>query len=104
MKYIAPLHYTPEETVDLAAVKVGMRLEVHMRTGKHTGREFYFTVCKISEDCLHDSCFVLNKADLIKGMAELRDRDYKPAYSMVKGEGAGQYTFDLQKDSQLAML
>ena len=79
MKYIAPLHYTPEETVNLTAVKVGMRLEVHMRTGKHAGREFYFTVCKISDDRLHDSCFELNKADLIKGMAELRNRDFTPS-------------------------
>ena len=106
-----------------------------MRTGKHAGREFYFTVCKISDDRLHDSCFELNKADLIKGMAELRNRDFTPSlkstleaaldgkatrqdviaaidaelaadpepFDMVEGEGAGQYTFDTPKDSQLAM-
>ena len=78
-KYEAPTHYEPAETVALENVTVGMPLEVHMRTGKYTGREFYFTVKYIYTDHLDDGIFHLLKRDLVKGNAELRNRDYKPA-------------------------
>jgi len=41
MKYAAPTHYQPFETISLDDVKPGMRLEIHMRTGTHAGKEFY---------------------------------------------------------------
>jgi hypothetical protein len=104
MKYEAPTHYEPAETVKLDDVREGARLEVHMRTGKYAGREFYFTVKHIYSDHFSDGTFHLTKRDLVKGNAELRDRDYKPAsYPMVAGEGAPQYTFDLPSNTQLAL-
>ncbi len=104
MKYAAPTHYQPFETISLDDVKPGMRLEIHMRTGTHAGKEFYFDVRNIYTDSIYDTVgLMLYKRDLVKGEAEIRNRDAQPL--MVEGEGAPQYTmFDLPKDTQLALL
>jgi hypothetical protein len=104
-KYICPTHYQPWETVELDNVTVGMRLEVHIRAGKYAGRELYFTVKYIFTDCLDDGTLHLMKRDLVQGQAELRNRDAQqpPAYPMVEGEGAAQYSFDVPNETQLAL-
>jgi hypothetical protein len=106
MKYTAPTHYQPFETISLDDVKPGMRLEIHMRTGTHAGKEFYFDVARIYTDSLYNTAgLMIYKRDIVKGTAEIRNRDAQPSPLMVKGEGAPQYTmFDLPKDTQLALL
>ena len=88
MKYTAPTHYEQYETVEIETVETGMKLEIHMRQGKHAGKEFYFDVAIVYTDHFTDTCgLTVTKRDLVKGLAEIRDRNAIPTREYLQDVG-----------------